>query len=107
MEGIGMTLPGGYEVTEQTRFRLVIPTYPGGDEIVPDMIQIKGVRTLVEVQRAYIKARDAFDAGASQFSSGAVYDEAGQEVARVSYNGRLWPAGEWFPGQQPLAEAPK
>jgi len=25
-----------------------------------------------------------------------------QPIARVSYNGRIWPLGDWLPGAQPI-----
>ncbi len=103
---IGMTLPGGYEITERTRFEVHITVSNFAGTRRENRV-IKGLRTLVEVQTAYIEARNGFDAGASRFGEGEVIDEMGQTVARVSYNGRLWPAGPWFPGQMPLAEAPK
>ena len=41
----------------------------------------------------------------SRTRDGVVTDSAGVAVARVSYNGRVWPMAPWQPGMQPLAEA--
>jgi hypothetical protein len=68
---------------------------------------VKHIPDLETAQRAYVNMRDNLDLGASQFSSGEVFDEMGQHIARISYNGRLWPAGPWSPETEPLAEAPK
>jgi hypothetical protein len=68
--------------------------------------------SLEEAQRGYIALRDRTGYGASQFGFGEVFDEAGQLVATVSYNGRLWApspdgrGGGWRPGAAPVAEAP-
>lgn len=40
----------------------------------------------------------------SSLRVGDVYDQ-GKLVARVSYNGRVWPPGPWRPGMKPLLEA--
>ena len=36
---------------------------------------------------------------------GLVKDDAGQLVAKVSYNGRVWSPGPWHAGMAPLLEA--
>lgn len=36
---------------------------------------------------------------------GVVHDDSGAIVARVSYNGSVWPAAPWHPGQCPLLYA--
>ena len=36
---------------------------------------------------------------------GLVQDDAGQVVAKVSYNGRVWPPGAWHAGLAPILEA--
>jgi hypothetical protein len=40
--------------------------------------------------------------GGGNWSGGAVRDAAGTEVARVSYNGKVWPPGDWTPDSVPL-----
>lgn len=67
---------------------------------------VEGLPTLEQCQRAYIQKRDDSELGASGFPCGIVYDTE-KIAARISYNGRLWPAGSWYQGQEPLAEAPK
>lgn len=51
------------------------------------------------------KCRDyiaKYELGAGNWIGGKITDEAGKVVARVSYNGRVWPAEEWKPGMEPL-----
>jgi len=36
---------------------------------------------------------------------GIVLDDDGVEVARVSYNGRVWAPGPWVSGRVPIMEA--
>jgi hypothetical protein len=67
----------------------------------------RGLATTTDAQIAYIEAREASGLGGSKFGAADLADHTGTTVARISYNGRLWPAEEWFPGQAPLAEAPK
>lgn len=62
---------------------------------------------LVDCQRAYLKVRDDLGVGASQISQGEVFDQYGQCVAHISYNGRLWEPLRWSPDMKPIAEAPK
>jgi hypothetical protein len=52
--------------------------------------------------RTYITENDL---GASDWAGGDVRDHTGARVARVSYNGRVWPPGDWQPGIAPLWEA--
>lgn len=99
----------GHPVTERTRFRVRV-------EIHEDLSGtarvewVRGCRSLEEAQRGYIALREEAGYGASQFGFGSVFDEAGQLIATVSYNGRLWapdPDGRvWRPGAEPVAEAP-
>jgi hypothetical protein len=100
----------GYPVSERTRFRVRVEVRRDLSP-EPDIDWIRGCRTLEEAQRGYIALREASGFGASQFGFGDVFDEAGQFVAHISYNGRLWAPGEdgrsaWRPGVQPVAEAP-
>lgn len=104
-----LTIPG-YDATERTRLKLIAPGAEGGS---PRLSVPAPAETwhdleaqLVALQRAYIDQRDRSGEGASTFAQGAIYDETGQLVARVSYNGRLWDAEAWKPGQVPLLEAP-
>lgn len=49
----------------------------------------------------YSEVRDASGEGGSTFRDGVVIQD-GKPVARISYNGRIWPLGEWVPGDKPL-----
>lgn len=69
-------------------------------------VWIRDKATLRDAQIAYCRARDFSELGASGFSCGTVMNAKNNIVARISYNGRLWPAGPWQPGMSPLAEAP-
>ncbi|MFG6080536.1 hypothetical protein ACEUZ9_001140 [Paracoccus litorisediminis] len=101
-----VTFPGGYEVTERTRFKVRIAIHQTVD-LEPKVDWIYGLTSPEEVQHAYMDARDASGLGAAQFGGGEVIDEMGQHVANVSYNGRLWPAEPWRPGLVFLADIPQ
>lgn len=47
---------------------------------------------------------DEHGLGSSDWAGGDVRDSDGAVVARVSYNGRVWPPGDWQPGRTPLWE---
>lgn len=57
------------------------------------------------ISAAWCAYRDAKGFGASRSSGVVIKDAAGQDAARVSYNGNVWPLAEWFPGQEPLLRA--
>lgn len=67
------------------------------------------VHSLEQASAMFCAARDraAFNGrgGASRTPPVLVVSETGREVARISYNGRVWPPGEWHSGQKPLLEA--
>lgn len=54
-------------------------------------VQVKDLAEAAQVCRQYIEDNDL---GAGHWSGGQVF-EGDREVARVSYNGRLWYAGPW------------
>jgi hypothetical protein len=60
------------------------------------------VTSLEGASAVYSALRDASGEGASTFRDGVVLDHDGTEIARVSYNGRVWAPGQWIPGQAPL-----
>ena len=99
----------GYPVTERTRFRVRVEIHEDLSG-TPRVDWVRGCRSLEEAQRGYVALREESGYGASQFGFGSVFDEAGQLIATISYNGRLWapaPAGlGWRPGVEPVAEAP-
>lgn len=98
-----------YPMSERTRFRVRVEL---NEDLsgTPRIEWVRNCRSLEEAQRGYVALRDGSGYGASQFGSGAVFDEAGQLIANISYNGRLWapsPDGAgWRPGAVPIAEAP-
>lgn len=100
----------GYRVTERTRFRLRLDLGDGREplpvELQPGPYWRRGLRSLDACQRAWISLRSRYDLGMSQCSGGEVFDEAGQHVAHVSYNGRLWPHCQWSREIEAAAEAP-
>lgn len=55
-----------------------------------------------ELSRKYCELRDARNEGASTFPTATIVDDAGVEIGRLSYNGRVWGPGEWVPGAEPL-----
>lgn len=64
--------------------------------------EIAEVDTLPEASRACRAYIEENDLGGGNWSGGEVKDEDGTVVARVSYNGRVWPPGEWTGGQVSL-----
>ena len=50
----------------------------------------------------YCAARDASGFGASAVPDGRIVTASGRLVARISYNGRVWPPEPWHAGQRPL-----
>ena len=77
------------------------------DEPVSGSHWITDMPDLETCQRTYIATRDRTGLGGSRFGDGEVFDADGTPVARISYNGRAWPAGPWEAGAVPLAEAPR
>jgi hypothetical protein len=63
------------------------------------------VASFEQASAMFCKARDVAGEGASRTPSVRIVTENGAELARISYNGRVWPAGEWKPGTLPLCEA--
>ena len=102
-----MTLPTDYQITARTRFRVRYEIDAGREDAAPGTYWLRGFTSLEDCQRAYVAARNVSGLGASQFGCGEVYDDAGQHLARISYNGRLWPPLPWTPDMRPLADAPK
>jgi hypothetical protein len=59
------------------------------------------VSSFEEASRVYARYRDASFQGASTFPDGVILD-GNRTIARVSYNGKVWPPRKWSPGQTPL-----
>ena len=96
----------GYQITERTRFRVRYSIHAGRDSADIGTYWITNLSSLEDCQRAYMEARDKSGLGASQFGSGELFDEMGQQLAYLSYNGRLWPPVAWHPELKPLADMP-
>ena len=103
----------GYPYSERTRFEVRV-------EINEDLSGastpkwIRGCQTLREAQERYLALRDQLQGEffTRQMGFGFVFDEAGQEIASISSNGRLWaPSADgqspWRIGVEPVAEAPE
>jgi hypothetical protein len=61
------------------------------------------VASLAEASARYQRFRGM--KSSNRVGEGFVFDDHGVEVARVSYNGRVWAAGPWRPGREPIMEA--
>lgn len=96
----------GYEADERTRFSLRYEVF-GDSDHMPSVRWHRTLFTLTEAQRLYVRDRDASGLGASGFGAGFIFDQFGQEVAQISYNGRLWPPLPWTSQSRPVAEAPQ
>lgn len=59
------------------------------------------VDSFEEASRVFSELRDASGEGASTWPDGFVNDY-GLNVARLSYNGKVWEPGDWKPGDRPL-----
>jgi len=51
------------------------------------------------------KTRDASGWVANQTPDASIINASGKEIARISYNGRVWPAAKWFDGMKPLYDS--
>lgn len=70
--------------------------------IIPDRLSPpEPVASFEEASRRYSELRDESDEGASTWPGGAINDY-GMNVARISYNGRVWHPGPWKSGDVPL-----
>ncbi len=78
-----------YDADERTRYEVRIE-WRDQFSVEPTVETLVGNDTLEEAQRAYILKRDQLNLGASQMGRGDVFDERGQHIAQISYNGRLW-----------------
>jgi hypothetical protein len=65
------------------------------------------VPSYADASRMFCAARDKSGLGASRVPTPLIYDANGQQVAYVSYNGRVWAGSprDWQPGRTPLCEA--
>lgn len=65
-------------------------------------LMVRDIRDASVVLQNY---RDSTGLGSSALGEGYVHDNDGNCIARVSYNGRVWPPGPYRPHQEPLLEA--
>lgn len=54
-----------------------------------------------DASRLYCERRDDLCLGASQFPDGELFLD-GIPIARISYNGRIWPLGAYHAGMEPI-----
>ena len=59
------------------------------------------VASLEEASRACLAYIAEHELGAGNWNGGSVF-VGGNLIARVSYNGKVWPPGAWVPGMEPL-----
>lgn len=61
------------------------------------------VASFEDASQKWCEFRDTTGAGASEIGEDVmIYDQTGTPVARISYNGKIWPPVEWKPGLEPL-----
>lgn len=71
---------------------------------IPGRIDPRPAASFEEASRIYSALRDESGEGYRTWPEGYIADY-GVNVARLSYNGRVWPMDEWKPGMKPLQEA--
>lgn len=68
--------------------------------------QLIGVNDLAEASVVVNRFTDAFikaGKGVSSWPRVEIYDVATMKpIGKASWNGKIWPMAEWFPGQKPL-----
>jgi hypothetical protein len=60
------------------------------------------VKNLAEASRVCLEYIAANQLGGGNWNGGQVSDDSGVVVAQVSYNGTVWPPGDWTPESRPL-----
>ncbi len=60
------------------------------------------VPSLAQASEMYCAAGDASGLDVSSFPEALIVTADGRPIARISYNGIVWPAEEWRPGIEPL-----
>lgn len=60
------------------------------------------VADFAQASRIYGERRDESGEGASTFADGAVLDDRGVRIGRISYNGRIWAPGPFKPNDTPI-----
>jgi hypothetical protein len=67
-------------------------SYRGSVRLPRRSIKVNNLAEAVAVCRTYIEEHEL---GGGNWTGGRVTDGAGKEVARISYNGRIWEPGEY------------
>lgn len=60
------------------------------------------VASFQQASEMFCAARDKSGLGASRVPDAFIINDLGEKVARISYNGRVWPLAEWTPDQKPV-----
>lgn len=60
------------------------------------------VSSFEDASAKFCEVRDRSGAGASTMPQCTIVDSNGTEIARISYNGRVWPPCEWTDDLVPL-----
>lgn len=61
------------------------------------------VYSLAEASALCRKYISYFGLGGGNWTGGKLTDKTfGKEIGKVSYNGRVWPPGEWTPASRPI-----
>jgi len=62
------------------------------------------VASLADASAMFCAARDKAGTGASRTPTPLIYDGAGEQIAYISYNGRVWAGSprDWAPDRTPL-----
>ena len=66
--------------------------------------QTVSVKDIAGASRACLQYILENQLGGGNWDGGQVIDAAGAVIAQVSYNGRVWPPGDWTPEMKPLLE---
>ena len=64
-------------------------------------VRVKHVDEAIEACRAYINEHDL---GSGNWTGGQITDAAGNVIAKISYNLRVWPPGPWTTDLKPIYE---
>ncbi len=93
------TRPGGMKVTLASVGNPDFRQYYGRNVLSPTLqVEVRDFAEASRVCRAYIAK---YDLGAGNWPGGIIR-QGTRTIARVSYNGRVWPAGKWPPSMTPL-----
>jgi hypothetical protein len=76
------------------------PDYQQYAPIAPSKtFQAGDLAGISDAARWYIRA---YDLGGGNFAPEPIRNERGEEVGRVSYNGHVWPPGQWSINATPI-----